>query len=391
MASFVADDHEEAMQPLKQLADSGESTRPSDTAFWTPRRMAVAFVAVATAGCATVGGFRMTRGRHATTTLADLSSSEFLLGTHTHASTAPNQELCCSSGAFDLSSCCAGMQQGVTATQTVPDSELNGGGCSGTITCTGTEANSSSPWTCDCPSDVFSAGEGSSASDETHADEDDDKDSNCFPGDATVFVYGVGAVRMDRLQPFAEVLVQRGSTVVYEPAIGFLHVVHPVANRLYDIKVVNHSTGQFKASANHLVFTTVNGVRTSKMVKDLQVGDELIAVDMVSGGVKKSVVAFVGNSVASSLYAPLTQSGSIVVDGVVASVYASPSTAKQLSHSVAHALFFPVRLVHWLGLSWLLASFSNQRVEGTRVHDMHTFAKFLRHDLRLDKFLLYSK
>merc|ERR1712048_83330 len=164
-----------------------------------------------------------------------------------------------------------------------------------------------------------------------------------------------------------------------------------MGDQLYNIIVVTHATGEFKATANHLVFIMVDGILTSVMVKDLRAGDELLAADTSSMGIEKSVVVSIGHSVASSLYAPLTQAGTLVVDGVIASTYASPGT-RYLSHGLAHAMFFPVRAVHWLGLSGLLLPSDVQRSEPNRLHEIHAYAKFLRHDLRLDKLLpMYSR
>lgn len=134
------------------------------------------------------------------------------------------------------------MQPGVTATTTFADTADT---CSGTITCNGTVADSSSSWTCDCDSYIASVSASSSLAQSNHDDDDNhdddhDRDGNCFPDGATVFVNGRGAVPLDLLEPHAEVLVQRGSYVGYEPAIGFLHVVHPTARQLYDIVVVTH-------------------------------------------------------------------------------------------------------------------------------------------------------
>jgi len=383
------------MQPLQHVATTDEPTSQVEMVFSTLRRTVVGIVALATVGCATAVAFKISKMHHGPRTHADLSSPQFLMGASIiPTSLGPNQELCCSTGSFDLQSCCAGMQPGVNATTNFADTADT---CSGTIKCNGkdADADSSSSWSCDC--DSYSAAASTSSSsqsnqddDENHDGDDHDHDDNCFPGDATVFVNGLGAVPLGRLEPHAEVLVQRGSTVGYEPAIGFLHVVHPTADQLYNIMVVTHSTGEFKATANHLVFIMVNGYQTSKMVKDLRVGDELLATDILSMDITKSVVVSIGHSVASSLYAPLTQAGTLVVDGVIASIYASPGT-KYLSHGLAHAMLFPVRAVHWLGLSGLLLPSEVQRSEPNRLHEMHAYAKFLRYDLRLDKLLpMYS-
>ena len=61
------------------------------------------------------------------------------------------------------------------------------------------------------------------------------------------------------------------------------------------------------------------------------------------------MVLSVRRSVESAgLFAPLTASGTIVVDSVFASNYAAPSTTLRLPHGMAHAVLFPTRVFHGL-------------------------------------------
>merc|ERR1719356_1658939 len=55
------------------------------------------------------------------------------------------------------------------------------------------------------------------------------------------------------------------------------------------------------------------------------------------------------------MFAPFTDSGTIVVDGVLASVYASPGPKVPVSHWLAHAAAWPLRLYHRSGLPAALA------------------------------------
>eukprot|EP00747_Dinoflagellata_sp_TGD_P172518 gnl/TRDRNA2_/TRDRNA2_209167_c0_seq1.p1 gnl/TRDRNA2_/TRDRNA2_209167_c0~~gnl/TRDRNA2_/TRDRNA2_209167_c0_seq1.p1 ORF type:complete len:110 (-),score=5.77 gnl/TRDRNA2_/TRDRNA2_209167_c0_seq1:9-290(-) len=55
------------------------------------------------------------------------------------------------------------------------------------------------------------------------------------------------------------------------------------------------------------------------------------------------------------MFAPLTKAGTIVVDCVVASNYASPSLRLSLPHGLAHNAMIPLRLWSLFGLSVLVA------------------------------------
>merc|ERR1712232_946817 len=66
----------------------------------------------------------------------------------------------------------------------------------------------------------------------------------------------------------------------------------------------------------------------------------------------------------SGMYAPLTASGTIVVDGIVASNYATHSQATWIPHGAIHAAFLPVRIYHLLGLGLQSKSKSDMAEKG---------------------------
>jgi len=155
----------------------------------------------------------------------------------------------------------------------------------------------------------------------------------CFPGDAAAQVLGRGDVRLSDLKTGDLVLDKSGMHV---RVLGFLHAIRSQSN---EFLTVVHSLGEFLASANHLVFANEEDV----LVADVQVGDLLSVAD------GKSMVLSVRQSVGSQgMFAPLTASGTIAVDGVLASSYAAPSTTLRLPHGMAHAVAFPTRMFHGL-------------------------------------------
>jgi len=162
---------------------------------------------------------------------------------------------------------------------------------------------------------------------------------SCFPGEAAVDVQGSGRTPMGRVQVGDRVQVERDGQLAYEPVLSFLHALEGHNSYL----VISHARGEFRASASHIVFVGID--RKDKLVNDVEVGDELVV-----GGDASEVLAIRHEVGESGMYAPHTSTGTLVVDGVVASNYAT-SLGNRLPHSVAHAFFFPVRMYHRFNLA----------------------------------------
>eukprot|EP00928_Gymnodinium_smaydae_P006214 TRINITY_DN12176_c0_g3_i1.p1 TRINITY_DN12176_c0_g3~~TRINITY_DN12176_c0_g3_i1.p1 ORF type:complete len:342 (+),score=63.99 TRINITY_DN12176_c0_g3_i1:46-1071(+) len=192
---------------------------------------------------------------------------------------------------------------------------------------------------------------------------------SCFPGEATVQVHGSTFPRaMDDLKEGDQIMV---SSDTYEPVLGFLHALRESSAKTY--LAVAHEHGVFRASANHLVFTT----ETDKRVADLKVGDMLIV-----NGEPSLVLSASEESTSAGMYAPLTPSGRLVVDGVLASAYAGMATGPKTPHASMHALFFPARAYHALGLSKL---FSVAYVNNERGEQMSALVSMYFQHLQLHK------
>merc|ERR1712072_1553804 len=84
-------------------------------------------------------------------------------------------------------------------------------------------------------------------------------------------------------------------------------------------------------------------------VSALRPGDHLL----VQGS--SSPILSIGKEITTAgMYAPLTASAALVVDGVVASNYGAPSSGMSLPHGAAHAAFFALRVYHYFDLGSLL-------------------------------------
>jgi len=170
----------------------------------------------------------------------------------------------------------------------------------------------------------------------------------CFPGESSVTVKGVGAVPLQNLRSGDVVLGKNG---VYEPVLGFLHVTG--ADQVSNFLVVKHSHGQLRISPHHVVFVETG----DKLAVDVGAGDKVFVADE-SGVVLREVLSVVQSSGRSGMFAPLTPSGTVVVDNVVASNYASYART-WFPHNALHAVFFPVRAFHAIGLASILPKEAN--------------------------------
>eukprot|EP00927_Polykrikos_kofoidii_P019602 TRINITY_DN19189_c0_g1_i1.p1 TRINITY_DN19189_c0_g1~~TRINITY_DN19189_c0_g1_i1.p1 ORF type:complete len:420 (-),score=36.61 TRINITY_DN19189_c0_g1_i1:66-1325(-) len=175
----------------------------------------------------------------------------------------------------------------------------------------------------------------------------------CFPGEAMVFVEGSGVLPIRKLRKAERVLVQQQSgALVYEPVLGFLHSWRGEADDNASYLTIRHHEGVFRVSANHLVFTEDG----DKLANELKYGDRLLlasGVTATSLGLVRSVAVLGVDRGARSrdMYAPLTPSGTIVIDGILASNYATHALERPLHHATIHAFFFPVRAYFALGLT----------------------------------------
>jgi hypothetical protein len=102
------------------------------------------------------------------------------------------------------------------------------------------------------------------------------------------------------------------------------------------------SRRQLNVSAEHLVSTVKGGQVTFVKAEEIEVGTPILECDVSAG---TASIPVWGNAVqkiekfrSEGIYAPLTVAGTIVVDGVAASCYASTR-----SHTAAHAAMKPMR------------------------------------------------
>lgn len=192
------------------------------------------------------------------------------------------------------------------------------------------------------------------------------KYTRCFSGDTLVAVEGYGHKEIRHLQEGDSILVPGNdagdsATLHYEPFLGHLHglAASAFAGDGHMLKVV-HATGSLELSNTHMIFvleqtTARRPQRFSKAAIHLDIGDELEFYDAINGRLTRTPVLAVQRHIGlHGMYAPLTPSGTIIVNGAAASSYAAAKTMSALEHGAMHASMFYLRTV--AGLSALLSS-----------------------------------
>jgi len=224
-----------------------------------------------------------------------------------------------------------------------------------------------------------------------------EKPAQCFPGEAMVEVLGRGATPMANLRLGDQVLtskkVQEGAQLEYEPVLAWIHIAKGTEAIFTTIR---HERGILRASPGHLVFlATASGFHVDVPAGNVRKGDVLLA-STESGLVASKILSVDHDSVSLGMYAPLTHSGTIVVDGVLASIYATPSLDVRLPHWLAHTGLFPVRAFHSLGFAKVSALVrtalfgETDQLEATKpevVDAMHPYFSALYHGLHVERLL----
>lgn len=186
-------------------------------------------------------------------------------------------------------------------------------------------------------------------------------------------VLGHGRKLIAAIKEGDSVLVESAGSFTFEPVVGFIHVVRGGRHK---VVVVSHAEGEFRVSVNHIVFNAAGGDMPAGALKR---GDRLRVVAVNGTMVASEVLALRRGVTYSGMFAPLTPSGTLVVDGVVSSAYATPSCRVKLPHSLAHAVLFFARV------GWATGIFST--MTDAAAEWLHPFVSGVQGVLHLDKLL----
>merc|ERR1712106_473897 len=156
------------------------------------------------------------------------------------------------------------------------------------------------------------------------------KKGGCFPGTAEVTLASGGRKKMKELQIGDEVLTSSGT---FSAVLGWLDI-QPGQETNF-IKLETNLSSSTSMTGSHVIFSrsVKEEAATPKYAEEVKMGDLIIEEEAgeLAEVVKISRFSSVG------YYAPLTYEGTVVVDGYLASCYAS------YPHWVAHAALYTAR------------------------------------------------
>eukprot|EP00927_Polykrikos_kofoidii_P066075 TRINITY_DN61734_c0_g1_i1.p1 TRINITY_DN61734_c0_g1~~TRINITY_DN61734_c0_g1_i1.p1 ORF type:complete len:435 (-),score=62.78 TRINITY_DN61734_c0_g1_i1:415-1719(-) len=211
----------------------------------------------------------------------------------------------------------------------------------------------------------------------------------CFPGEAVAEVRGRGSVPMDALRVGDDVLVYFRGHLVFEPVLSFLHALRCDGHAsVCNYVAIQHLHGELRISDQHLVFSPRNSTTTAVAAAQLIPGDVVVCTLDGHSGVQSVVQTVERATTRRGMFAPLTASGTLIVDGVVASVYAGVVGMRPFTHAGAHAAFFFLRAYHAVMREDAAASdltgIRARRRGAVNETGLHPFALFLLKGLGLD-------
>mmetsp|Transcript_123811 Transcript_123811/g.361493 ORF Transcript_123811/g.361493 Transcript_123811/m.361493 type:complete len:310 (-) Transcript_123811:84-1013(-) len=181
----------------------------------------------------------------------------------------------------------------------------------------------------------------------------------CFPASASLYVKGRGPVRVSEVRPGDLLLcgdAARG-LLLFSPFLGHLH--REVAARAdYVTLEVAGGGATLAVSSEHLVFasSSPSAPPAATRADELREGHWLSRVSC-DGDLSRVRINAVAKACKKGVYCPLTECGTVVVDGALCSCYTdaflttAPSWLHRLAatHQVAHGVLLPLRLACRLG------------------------------------------
>ncbi|GAB1605673.1 sonic hedgehog protein-like [Argonauta hians] len=217
----------------------------------------------------------------------------------------------------------------------------------------------------------------------------------CFPSTGTVVIKSKGITTLDKLQVGDSVLsVDIDGKLTYSEVIAFLDTNKESTGYFHRIETENGHT--IRLTGKHLIYSSFtnrtkfdfndNDSEYEAMYADsVQIGDYVMTTD----GTSRLHASRVKNIAAISekgVVAPLTRSGTIIVDGVVVSCYAFIN-----SDYIAHASFFLLRGLHQVTSHIPFVNWADSPLASYAIDGIHWYAKLLYKiaPLFMDRTLLY--
>lgn len=173
----------------------------------------------------------------------------------------------------------------------------------------------------------------------------------CYPGSATFVDIHLQRRKMESLKVGDVVQVVNNKEIQFEPVITFIHRQTEVMQEFLEITTL-HEKKILKITEDHLLFVEKGGQAAVIPARDVNIGDTLYVTDD-QNVVKKDEVQTIGFVWEKGVYAPVTLSGTILVNDVHTSCYFDV-----LSHEWSHWAMGVARAVYQVS-PWMVKWLSN--------------------------------
>lgn len=167
-------------------------------------------------------------------------------------------------------------------------------------------------------------------------------DGGCYPGSAIIYDSNSRARRMESLQVGDEVLVITSNGIQSDTVITFIHRQPEILEEF--LKIVTTKEKILLITADHLLFVEVMGQATAIPARDVQIGDTVYVRG--SQGSENDSVRSISTIYEKGAYAPVTLSGTLLVNDVHTSCYFDV-----LSHEWSHRAMGIARALHYVSPS----------------------------------------
>ncbi|XP_022796876.1 uncharacterized protein LOC111335267 isoform X2 [Stylophora pistillata] len=168
------------------------------------------------------------------------------------------------------------------------------------------------------------------------------KSGGCYPGSATIIGVKGRLRRIESLQIGDEVEILTNKGIQLEPVITFIHRQPQVVEEF--LKIVTVKEKILLITADHLLFVEVMGQATAIPARNVKIRDTVYVRG--SHGSEKDSVRSISTVYEKGAYAPVTLSGTILVNDVHTSCYFDV-----LSHEWSHRAMGIARTVHYVSPS----------------------------------------
>ncbi|XP_067655473.1 sonic hedgehog protein-like [Haliotis asinina] len=172
-------------------------------------------------------------------------------------------------------------------------------------------------------------------------------DQVCFPGDVTLTLQDGTDISMKNLRAGHKVKTVANGQVIFTEVKTFLKR-QPAKSAIY-LTISTESGPSLSLSGRHLVFVATSnntGNMLPRFALTVKPGDYLFSKGNCGQPLCPALVTDVEPVVKEGVYVPLTDEGTVLVNGVFASCYSS------IDHHIAHAFTAPFRWFPWLLSSW---------------------------------------